>query len=239
MIITISREYADVTSKSLLQVLVLLAAWKTKLLFKFWKENIQQRKRTKCTSLKSCHSFQFIAICNYAIIMNINTAQLISYLHYRYTLFIVIRGFTLWTSRTLDWTRTLAFWAVSGFWLTKTPLIGHRVIEINRYASYLLQRTTLQKQSANTNAHLILTWGGCWLISFCSLCLFSCFFPEPWTWLHTYVFLKSSWRPIFQSRDPPEGHNPGFENHCIRLHILISLTSNKIWRIKCAVNIHI
>ncbi len=144
-VIAISREYADVTSKSLLQVLVLLAAWKTKLLFKFWKENIQQRKRAKCTSLKSCHSFQFIAICNSAIIMNINTAQLISYLHYRYTLFIVIRGFTLWASRTLDWTRTLAFWAVSGFWLTKTHLIGHRVIEINRYASYLLQCTTLQK----------------------------------------------------------------------------------------------
>ncbi len=38
-VIAISRKYADLTSDSLLQVLVLLAAWKTKLLFKFWMEN--------------------------------------------------------------------------------------------------------------------------------------------------------------------------------------------------------
>ncbi len=215
MIITMSLRFRENMRMSLQKVcckyatLALLAAWTTKLLFTFWMENIQQRKRAKCASLKSCHSFQFIAISNSAIINeSVNTAQLISYLHHLYTLFIIIRGLASRASRTLDWTRTLAFWAVSGFWLTKTPLIGHCVIEINRYVSDLLQCTTLQKQSANTNTHLILTWGGCRLLSFCCLCLFSCFFPESWTWLHTYVFLKSSWRPIFSVSRPTRGLRP-------------------------------
>ncbi len=194
MIITMSLRYVNMRM-SLPKVcckyatLVLLTAWKTKLLFKLWMENRLYTAKKVCK--KSCHSFRFIAISNSAIINeSVNTAQLISYLHHLYTLFITIRGFA-----SLDLTRTLAFWAVSGFWLTK--LIGHCIIEINRYVSDLLQCTTLQKQSANTNTHLILTWGGCRLLSFCCLCLFSCFFPESWTWLHTYVFLKSSWRPIF------------------------------------------
>ncbi len=135
-------------------------------------------------------------------------AQLISYLHHLYTLFITR------ASRTLDWTRALAFWAVqSGFWRTKTPLIDHCVIEINRYVSDLLQFTTLQKQSANTNTHLILTCGSCQLFLFC--CLFSCFFPESWTWLHIF-FLNCPGDPFFKSCDPPEGHDPGFENHWCR-----------------------
>ncbi len=124
-------------------------------------------------------------------------AQLISYLHHLYTLFIIIRGFASRASRTLDWTRTLTFWAVSGFWLTKTPLIGHCVIEINRYVSDLLQSTTLQKQSGNT-IHLWF-WPEVAAGYFRFVVFFLvCFFPESWTWLHTY-FLKSSCRPIFSS----------------------------------------
>ncbi len=176
MIITMSLQFRENTRMSLLKVcckyatLVFLAAWKTKLLSKFWMENrlYTAKKARKVCFLKKQHSFQFITISNSAIINeSVNTAQLISYLHHLYTLSIIIRGFASRASRTLDWTRTLVFWAVSGFWLTKAPPIGHCIIEINRYVSDLLQCTTLQKQSGNTNTHLILTWGGCRLLSFC------------------------------------------------------------------------
>ncbi len=147
--------------------------------------------------LKSCYSFQFIVISNSAIINeSVNTAQLISYLHHLYTLFIRIRGFASRASRTLDWTRTLAFWAVSGFWLTKTPLIGHCVIEINRYVFDLLQRC---KNRAQTQIHIWFRPEAAAGYFRFVVCLFSCFFPESWTWLHTYVFLKSSCRLIFFS----------------------------------------
>ncbi len=138
------------SSTSILTYHILSSPWKTKLLFKFWMENrLQQRK---CASLKSCDSFLFITISENSAIINesVNTAQLISYLHHLCTLFIIMRWFASWVSRTLNWTE---FWAVSGFWLAKAPLIGHRVIEINRYVSDLLQCTTLQKQSANSNTH--------------------------------------------------------------------------------------
>ncbi len=119
---------------------------KKETLFKFWMEN--RLYTAKCASLRTCHSFQFITISeNFAIInKSVNTAQLISYLHHLYTLFIKIGGFASRASRTLDWTWTLTFWAVSGFCLTKAPLIGHCVTEINRYASDMLQCTTLQKR---------------------------------------------------------------------------------------------
>ncbi len=194
-----SSDYHNVIARKNMQIslskvcckyatLVLLAAWKTQLLFIFWMDN---RLYLKLTHFSLSQSLVLLWL------MNVNTEQLISYLHHLYyTLFIIIRGFVSWASRTLGWTRTLVFWTVSGFWL-KTPQIGYCVIEINRNISDLLQCTTLQKQSVNTNAHLILTWGGCQLLSFCCLCLLSCSFPESWTWLHICVFLKSSWRPIF------------------------------------------
>ncbi len=163
----------------------------------------------KKLSLISFHS-------NFAIINECQHSTINILLYHLYTLFVIIRGFASQAYRTLDWTRTLAFWAVSGFWLTKTPLIGHCVIEINRYVSDLLQCTTLQKQSANTNTHLILTWGGWRLLSFCCLCLFSCFFPESWTWLHTFS-LNHPGDPFFKARDPPEGRDPGFGNHCFKI----------------------
>ncbi len=114
-----------------------------------------------------------------------------------YTLFIIIRGFASRASRTLDWTRTRVLRFLVDSDSLKLLWLATVVIEINRYVSDLLQCTTLQKQSANTNTYIFLTWGGCRLLSFCCLCLFSCVFSESWTWLHTYVFLKSSWWPIF------------------------------------------
>ncbi len=139
-VIAISREYASLPKVCCkYATLVLLAAWKTKLLFKFWMENIQQRKRAKCASLKSCHSFQFIAISNSAIINeSINTAQLISYLNHRYTVHynqrILVASF-----QNSGLNKNTPILAVSGFWLTKTPLIGHWVIEILIIFSVLTQ----------------------------------------------------------------------------------------------------
>ncbi len=117
-IITLSLRFWENMRMSLPKVCrkVLLAAWKTKLLFKFWMENrlyYSKESTQKCASSKSCHSFQFVAISNSAIINeSVNTAQFISYLH----VFIIIRGLASRASRTLDWTRTLAFWAASEFW---------------------------------------------------------------------------------------------------------------------------
>ncbi len=70
-VIAISRN-ADVTSESLLQVRHIgpLSSIKNETFIQIWMENIQQRKHAKCASLKSCHSFQFIAISNSAIINN-------------------------------------------------------------------------------------------------------------------------------------------------------------------------
>lgn len=107
MIITMSLRFRENMRLSLSKVcckyatLVLLAAWKRNFYPNSeWRIGyIQQRKHA---SLKSCHSFQFIAISNSAIINeSVNTAQLISYLHHLYTLFIIIRGFASRASRTL------------------------------------------------------------------------------------------------------------------------------------------
>ncbi len=64
-----------------------------------WKQNFYSNSEwrigyvqpRKCASLN--HLFQFIAISNSAIINeSVNTAQLISYLHHLYTLFIIIKS---------------------------------------------------------------------------------------------------------------------------------------------------
>ncbi len=136
--------------------LVLLTAWKTKLYSNSeWRIGyIQQRKRAKCTSLKSCHSFKFIAISNSAIINeSVNTAQLISYLHHLYTLFITIRGFASRASRTLVEQETLAFWAVSGFWLTKLLWLAIALLKSTDMSliCYNVQRC---KNRAQTQIHI-------------------------------------------------------------------------------------
>ncbi len=89
-VIAISREYAAVTSKSLLQLRHIINSMKNETFIQILnREYIQQIKRAKCVSLKSCHSFQFIAISSSAIINeSVNTAQL----HHLCTLFIIIRG---------------------------------------------------------------------------------------------------------------------------------------------------
>ncbi len=161
MIITMSLRFRENMRMSLPKVCckyatsVLLAAWKTKRLFKFWMENIQQRKHAKCASLKSCYSFHFVVISNSAIINeSVNTAQLISYLHHLYTVFIIIRGLASRASRTLDWTRTLVFWAVSGFWFTKAPLIGHCVLQKSTDTSLICYNVQRSRNWAQTQIHV-------------------------------------------------------------------------------------
>ncbi len=82
-VIAISREYADVTSESLLQVAYIgpLSSNKNEKFIQILNGEYTAKKAHKVCFLKSCHSFQFIAISNSAIINNesVNTAQLISY----------------------------------------------------------------------------------------------------------------------------------------------------------------
>ncbi len=139
------------------------------------------------------HLFQFIAISNSAIINeSVNTAQLISYLHHLYTLFIIIRGFALRAFRTLDWTRTPTFWAVSGFWLTKT---GHLPLRY-RNQQICLRFATMYNAAKTEHKHKYtfdpdLRWLP---VTFVLLFMF---LSLELHMLHTYIFLNSSWRPIF------------------------------------------
>ncbi len=82
-------------------------------------------------------------------------------------MFIIIRGFASRASRTLDWTRTLTFWLVCGFWLTKNSSDWPLRYRNQQICLWFATMYNAAKTEWKHNTRLILTWGSCRLLSFC------------------------------------------------------------------------
>ncbi len=156
-----------------------------------WKQNFYSNSEwrigyiqpRKCASLN--HLFQFIAISNSAINNeSVNTAQLISYLHHLYTLFIIIKRIRVASFQ--DWTRTPTFWAVSGFWLTRTSHLPLRY----RNHQICLRFATMYNAAKPEHKHKYTFEPDLrWLpVTFVLLFMFiQLLFPESWTSYVTYI----------------------------------------------------